>query len=108
MPCSKEGTPHKVTSIAPVMTGAGVLDREGGPKYGLHDFRHFFASWCINPKDRGGRALSAKEVQNCSGMRRSKLRWIFTATYSRAAMIRPSLTPRRNACSDEKRDMYAT
>jgi len=49
------------------MTGAGVLDREGGPKYGLHAFRHFFASWCINPKDRGGRALSAKEVQTLLG-----------------------------------------
>ena len=25
--------------------------------YSLHSFRHFFASWCINPVDRGGRGL---------------------------------------------------
>jgi integrase len=38
------------------------------PKYtGLHAFRHFFASWCINPKDRGGRELPAKVVQDFLG-----------------------------------------
>ena len=45
----------------------GGVGQGGRPKYGLHAFRHFFASWCINPKDRGGRALSAKEVQTLLG-----------------------------------------
>ena len=30
------------------------------PKYAMHSFRHYFASWCISPKERGGRGLSAK------------------------------------------------
>jgi len=30
------------------------------PKYALHAFRDFFASWCINPKERGGRELPPK------------------------------------------------
>jgi integrase len=38
-----------------------------GPKYDLHAFRHFFASWCINPKERGGRELPPKVVQNLLG-----------------------------------------
>jgi integrase len=54
-------------SIAPVFVAAGVVDKAGAPKYALHAFRHFFASWCINPKDRGGRGLSAKEVQALLG-----------------------------------------
>ncbi len=47
---------------------AGVVERESGrPKYALHAFRHFFASWCINSKARGGRELPAKEVQHLLG-----------------------------------------
>jgi integrase len=42
---------------------AQVVDQHGEPKYGLHSLRHFFASWCINPKDRGGRELPPKQVQ---------------------------------------------
>jgi integrase len=53
-------------SLAPAIIDAGVVDR-GKPKYALHAFRHFFASWCINPKERGGRGLSAKEVQALLG-----------------------------------------
>ena len=30
-------------------------------------FRHFFASWSINPEERGGRGLSAKVVQDLLG-----------------------------------------
>jgi len=37
------------------------------PKYALHAFRHFFASWCINPKERGGRELPVKVVQQLLG-----------------------------------------
>jgi integrase len=50
-----------------IMRAAGVVDKRGQPKYSLHAFRHFFASWCINPKDRGGRELTAKEVQELLG-----------------------------------------
>ena len=53
--------------IEPVMKAAGVVTKAGKPKYGLHAFRHFFASWCINPKDRGGRELPVKVVQTLLG-----------------------------------------
>jgi hypothetical protein len=44
--------------MARVMCAAGVVESETGkPKYALHAFRHFFASWCINPEERGGRGL---------------------------------------------------
>lgn len=54
-------------ALAPVMIAAGVTDSKGRPKYALHAFRHFFASWCINPKERGGRELPAKVVQQLLG-----------------------------------------
>jgi integrase len=70
-------------ALAPIMLVAGVvetvrdkngepeLDKRGNlllrPKYALHAFRHFFASWCINPKERGGRELPPKEVQALLG-----------------------------------------
>jgi integrase len=54
--------------FAAVMRAAGVVERASGkPKYALHAFRHFFASWCINPKDRGGRELPPKVVQHLLG-----------------------------------------
>jgi integrase len=38
------------------------------PKYtGLHALRHFYASWCINLKDRGGQGLPPKVVQDRLG-----------------------------------------
>jgi integrase len=60
---------HKrmLDSLTPVMVAAGVVDKHGGPKYGLHAFRHFFASWCINRKANGGRELPAKVVQTLLG-----------------------------------------
>ncbi|MGC2827413.1 MAG: site-specific integrase [Pseudolabrys sp.] len=60
---------HKnmLRNLAPVMKAAGVVDKKGEPKYALHAFRHFFASWCINPKNRGGRELPAKVVQQLLG-----------------------------------------
>jgi integrase len=54
-------------ALAPVMIAAGVVDGVGKPKYAMHAFRHFFASWCINPEKRGGRGLSAKVVQELLG-----------------------------------------
>jgi integrase len=53
--------------LEPIMRRAGVVNRSDKPKYGLHAFRHFFASWCINPKDRGGRELPPKLVQSLLG-----------------------------------------
>jgi integrase len=60
---------HKnlLRSLASVIQAAGVVDKNGKPKYALHAFRHFFASWCINPKNRGGRELPAKVVQELLG-----------------------------------------
>src|SRR5262249_26808254 len=57
--------------LLPIMVAAGVAKtgEDGAPthKYGLHSFRHFFASWCINPRARGGRELPPKEVQGLLG-----------------------------------------
>ena len=60
---------HEIVSrgLHGVMRAAGLTDLKGEPKYGLHAFRHYFASWCINPKDRGGRELPAKVVQGLLG-----------------------------------------
>jgi integrase len=45
---------------------AKVLGKDGKSKYGLHAFRHFFASWCLNRKPEG-RELAPKEVQSLLG-----------------------------------------
>jgi len=60
---------HKnmLRSLEPIMRAAGVVHKNGKPKYALHAFRHYFASWCISPKERGGRELSAKVVQEWLG-----------------------------------------
>ncbi len=58
---------NMLRSLTPVMRAAGAVTKDGKPKYALHAFRHFFASWCINPKDRGGRELSPKEAQTVLG-----------------------------------------
>jgi integrase len=62
-------TTHKnmLLTLGRVMRAAGVVDKQGKPKYALHAFRHYFASWCISPKDRGGRELPAKVVQEWLG-----------------------------------------
>jgi integrase len=58
---------NMLKSLGPVIKKAKVIDKEGEPKYGMHAFRHFFASWCINPKNRDGRELPPKEVQALMG-----------------------------------------
>ncbi len=58
---------NMLRSLMPAMLAAGVVDKKGKSKYALHSFRHFFASWCVNPKDRGGRELPAKVVQQLLG-----------------------------------------
>jgi integrase len=40
---------------------AGIVDRDGGPKYGMHALRHFFASWAIEQE------FSPKRVQALLG-----------------------------------------
>jgi integrase len=55
---------HRLEAIFKV---AHVVDKHGKRKYAPHAFRHFFASWCINPKDRGGRELPPKVVQQWLG-----------------------------------------
>jgi integrase len=57
---------HKsiVRAVDAVMIEAGVVDADGAPKYsGLHAFRHFHASWCINRRQDGGLELPANIVQ---------------------------------------------
>jgi integrase len=64
-PDSKGGPMHHrlfLLGLRSVMKGAGIRN-----EYGLHSFRHFFASWCINPKADGGRELPPKSVQALLG-----------------------------------------
>lgn len=60
--------------LIPAMKRAGLTidtgkkDDKGEPvlaaRYsGLHDLRHFYASWCINPKKAGGLGLDMRRVQ---------------------------------------------
>ena len=58
---------NMLRGLVGVMVGAGVVDKEGNPKYALHAFRHFFASWCLNRKSDGGRELAPIEVQRMLG-----------------------------------------
>jgi integrase len=63
-----EHLPTLLGVLESVMRDAGVVERSTGkPKYAMHAFRHFFASWCINPKERGGRELPPKVVQHLLG-----------------------------------------
>ena len=53
--------------LSAVMKAASLVDKEGNPLYGLHALRHFFASWCINSLESGGRELTPKKVQELLG-----------------------------------------
>jgi integrase len=54
--------------LAPTLVKAGVVTNDGSAKYtGLHAFRHFYASWCINRRAEGGLELPAKVVQERLG-----------------------------------------
>jgi integrase len=62
--------------LIPTMIAAGVTVKEKGSdgaeieraKYtGLHAFRHFYASWCINRRSDGGLELPAKVMQERLG-----------------------------------------
>jgi integrase len=57
-----------VRALKKIVREAGLIDHAGKPKYtGLHALRHFYASWCINPIDRGGQGLPPKVVQELLG-----------------------------------------
>ena len=59
---------NNVRAFTVAVRAAGVVDKDGKPKYsGLHALRHFYASWCINPRERGGLGLPAKVVQQLLG-----------------------------------------
>jgi integrase len=62
---------NMLRSLQPVMRDAGLVmkDKTGQlkAKYAMHAFRHYFASWCISPVNRGGRGLSPKIVQEWLG-----------------------------------------
>lgn len=77
-----EGMPETMDRLIrhgwqPAQVAAGVVkpagtDADGRPitvaKYpGLHAARHFYASWCINPREAGGLGLDAKTVQERLG-----------------------------------------
>ena len=64
---SIEAHGNLLRSLYPFMREAGLTDKDGKARYALHAFRHYFASWCITPKDRGGRGLSPKVVQEWLG-----------------------------------------
>jgi integrase len=50
-----------VRAFKSIVRAASLIDANGKPKYtGLHALRHFYASWCINPLDRGGQWLAAE------------------------------------------------
>ena len=54
--------------LAPVQIAAGLITKAGEAKYtGLHAFRHFYASWCINRREDGGLGLPIKLVQERMG-----------------------------------------
>jgi integrase len=57
-----------VRAFKATVRAAKLSDAEGELKYtGLHALRHFYASWCINPIDRGGQGLPPKVVQERLG-----------------------------------------
>jgi integrase len=51
----------------PIEIAASVITADGRPKYAMHAFRHFYASWCINRRADGGLELPAKVVQERLG-----------------------------------------
>jgi integrase len=55
-------------TLWPVQIAAGVVSKKGVAKYqGMHSFRHFYASWCINREKDGGLGLPIKAVQERLG-----------------------------------------
>jgi integrase len=62
------GHNNLVRALKATVCSAGLTNAKGKPKYtGVHALRHFYASWCINPLDRGGQGLPPKVVQERLG-----------------------------------------
>ena len=54
--------------LIPANLAADLTTKDGTAKYsGMHTLRHFYASWCINPRDQGGLGLTPKVVQEQLG-----------------------------------------
>jgi integrase len=53
--------------LIPTLVKAGVTVNEHAKYTGLHAFRHFYASWCINRRAEGGLELPGKVVQERLG-----------------------------------------
>ena len=51
----------------PTLVEAGLVDKQGKPKYAIHALRHFYASWCINRVEDRGLGLPLKMVQERMG-----------------------------------------
>jgi integrase len=83
-------------SLEPIMRAAGVVTKGGKPRYQLHSLRHFYASWLINPKERGGRGLGAKVAQTLLG------HGSITMTYDRYGHLFPDETDRKELAASEK------
>src|SRR5262249_13456614 len=69
---TQEGTPENHSNLVqrvlePALLGAGVVAKDGSPKYGMHALRHFYASWCINRRKDGGLELPPNTVQSRLG-----------------------------------------
>ncbi|MGA7666551.1 MAG: site-specific integrase, partial [Pseudolabrys sp.] len=57
-----------VRAFKATVRAAGLIDDRRKPTYtGLHALRHFYASWCINPPERGGQGLPPMVVQQLLG-----------------------------------------
>jgi integrase len=54
-------TIHEAFCMVQVRVGLATRPRQ--PKYGLHALRHFFASWCLNPRAASGLGLPLTVVQ---------------------------------------------
>ena len=67
------------------MTAAGLTE-DGKSKYALHCLRHYFASWCINLRDRGGREMPAKAVQKLLGHSSGRLGHLFSSGDARVEL----------------------
>jgi integrase len=91
-----ENHSNLLRSFEAVQVAAGVVDKAGKPKYGMHALRHFFASWCINRRTDGGRELPAKLVQTYLG--HSSI----TMTLDVYGHLFPSNTDRAELAASEK------
>jgi integrase len=107
--------------LKPTMVAAGVVDRDGRAKYtGLHAFRHFYASWCINRRVDGGLELPLKVVQARLGhasiqMTADRYGHLFPRgddgaelAAAERAFLRGKLRPRGRIAIPEKRAAMAT